>query len=89
MELQRLVFEKETELNELDLDILNYVLNHQQEVQTLGIMQLADVTHASKSSILRMTKKLGFSGYSEFKYFLRHKVNQETIQIQQETSIFD
>lgn len=89
MELQRLVFEKETELNELDLDILNYVLNHQQEVQTLGIMQLADVTHASKSSILRMTKKLGFSGYSEFKYFLRHKVNQETIQIQQETNIFD
>lgn len=89
MELQRIVFEKETELNELDLDILNYVLNHQQEVQTLGIMQLADVTHASKSSILRMTKKLGFSGYSEFKYFLRHKVNQETTQIQQETNIFD
>lgn len=89
MELQRLVFEKETELNELDLDILNYILNHQQEVQTLGIMQLADVTHASKSSILRMTKKLGFSGYSEFKYFLRHKANQETTQIQQETNIFD
>ena len=40
------------------------------------------MVHASKSSVLRTTKKLGFSGYSELKYFLRHT---ETSQ-QQETS---
>lgn len=88
MELQRLVYEKESELNELDLDILNYILNNQEKVQSLGILQLAEQTHASKSSILRMTKKLGFSGYSEFKYFLRHKNTQE-ISLQQELNIFD
>lgn len=37
---------------------------------------LAEKVHASKSSVLRTTKKLGFSGYSEFKYFLRNSFEE-------------
>ena len=32
------------------------------------IVDLAEKCHVSKSAILRFAKKLGYSGYSEFKY---------------------
>lgn len=89
MELQQLVYSKELELNDLDLEILNYIVNNQEKVQSLGIMQLANEAHVSKSSILRMTKKLGFSGYSEFKYFLRHQAMQVSNKKQEVKNIFD
>lgn len=77
MNLETLMQKYQRELSELDWSILGYILEHQQQVMTLSIVDLAAKVHSSKSSILRLTKKLGFSGYSEFKYFLRQ--SQQTI----------
>ena len=47
----------------------------------MGINELADKCNVSKSTVLRLTQKLGLSGYSEFKIFLKweeqNKVEQE------------
>lgn len=72
MKLEQLIHRHLEELNDLDKDILQFIISNPKAVLSLGIMDLADKVHASKSSVLRMTKKLGFSGYSELKYFLRH-----------------
>jgi len=72
MTLEQLIHQHLEELSDLDKDILQFILANPEKVQSSGIMELADMVHASKSSILRTTKKLGFSGYSEMKYFLRH-----------------
>lgn len=79
MTLEQLIHQHLEELSELDKDILQFILANPEQVQSSGIMELATMVHASKSSVLRTTKKLGFSGYSELKYFLRHsEANEQT-----------
>ncbi len=73
MKLQHVIHQHTNKLSELDNEIIQYILEHTDEVIGLSILELADKIHISKSSILRLTKKLGFSGYSEFKYFLRQE----------------
>lgn len=72
MNLEMLMHMHQKELSQMDWAILGFILEHEKEIMDLNIIQLGQKVHASKSSILRLTKKLGFSGYSEFKYFLRH-----------------
>ncbi|AYV67961.1 MurR/RpiR family transcriptional regulator [Niallia circulans] len=61
------------QLSENDLYVINYVLNHIEECKKMSILELSEACTISKSSILRMTQKIGFSGYSEFKYFLKNE----------------
>ncbi|WP_462225186.1 MurR/RpiR family transcriptional regulator [Alkalibacterium sp.] len=58
-------------LTDNDYHILSYVEKEPERVANMTIMELSQQCNMSKSSILRMTKKLGFSGYSEFKYYLK------------------
>lgn len=58
-------------LNENEKYIANYILNHTEACQSMSITELAEKTLTSKSSILRFTQKLGFSGFSEFKYSIK------------------
>lgn len=79
MTLEQLIHQHLEELSDLDKDILKFILANPDTVQLSGILELAEMVHASKSSVLRTTKKLGFSGYSELKYFLRHsEANNQT-----------
>jgi len=77
MELEKLIHQHAEKLSELDRGILNFILSDPSLIQNLKITDLAERLYVSKSSIMRTTKKLGFSGYSEFKYFLRHVKNKE------------
>ncbi|MCC5890527.1 MAG: MurR/RpiR family transcriptional regulator [Alkalibacterium sp.] len=58
-------------LTDNDYHILSYVEKEPEHVANMTIMELSQQCNMSKSSILRMAKKLGFSGYSEFKYYLK------------------
>ena len=46
--------------------IINYILDKPEETSRLTIHQLAEKTYTSASSIIRLCKKNGFSGYKEF-----------------------
>jgi DNA-binding MurR/RpiR family transcriptional regulator len=50
--------------------IADYMLSHRKEVQQLTAEELAKETLTSKSSIVRLCKKLGISGYQELKKLL-------------------
>lgn len=66
-------------LTATEADILCYCLQNTAEIEKLSIRQLAEKCHVSKSTIVRVCKKIGLSGFSEFKY-----------QIQQQTeTLFD
>jgi RpiR family transcriptional regulator, glv operon transcriptional regulator len=68
-------------LTKNDLDILDEIKQLSYKMPTLGIIELAEILHTSKSSISRLTQKLGFKGYSEFKYHF--SLNEsETIQFE-------
>ena len=46
--------------------IADYVLSHRYEVANYTIGELADITYSSNASIIRLCKKLGYSGYKSF-----------------------
>ncbi|MCR6098723.1 MurR/RpiR family transcriptional regulator [Salipaludibacillus agaradhaerens] len=71
MRLEEVVNRHYHQLNDNDMHILKYILNHAQTCYQLSINELARACNVSKSSVLRFTQKLGFSGYSEFKVFLK------------------
>jgi len=78
LSIEALINEYYDHLNENDQHISQYIINHEEECKRLSITQLAEATLTSKSSILRFTQKLGFSGYSEFKYALKQQNTYHT-----------
>lgn len=72
MTLLDIIKKNKVEFSELDYTIIKYILDNLKDVQYMGIVELGEKVHVSKSTILRLTKKLGFSGFSEFKYYIRH-----------------
>ncbi|MEO1769774.1 MurR/RpiR family transcriptional regulator [Candidatus Enterococcus ferrettii] len=71
MDLAGIAQQHQRELGELDKEIIGFILDNQAATEHMNIIELADAVHTSKSTILRLTKKLGFTGFSEFKYFLK------------------
>lgn len=66
--IEELITKHQKLFGELDKEIIAYMLNNPEQIKKLSITELADITFTSKSTVLRLVKKLGFSGYSEFKY---------------------
>lgn len=69
--LHELVNKHAEHLSDNDYHIIDYIDSHAEAVKDMTIMELSGHCNISKSSILRLTKKLGFSGFSEFKFYLR------------------
>lgn len=80
--LHELVNKHADQLSENDYHIIDYIEHHTEAVKAMTIMELSGHCNISKSSILRLTKKLGFTGFSEFKFYLREaqtgKLNSTT-----------
>lgn len=63
-------------LHENDRFVLSVILNNKQECSRLTIEDMALRCNTSKSSLFRLTQKLGFSGFSEFKVFLKQSIEK-------------
>jgi len=74
MELEAIVNKHYNQLNENELSIISYVLQQKEMVQDMSITDLASACHTSRSSILRLVQKIGFNGFTDFKYSLRQSV---------------
>lgn len=79
MKLEAIINENYENLNENDLYILRFILKHKVECLDMSITQLARKCNVSTASILRMTQKLGLSGYSEFKFALKNDISADFI----------
>lgn len=66
-----------SELNNLEIDIYKYILNNKEKVVYMTIRELADEIHVSTATILRFCKKNGFSGFSEFKTYIKNVTKEE------------
>lgn len=62
-------------LNEVDLQMVKYIHAHPKEMTTMGTNDFAKICHSSKSSVIRFTQKLGFTGFSELRNFLKWQNN--------------
>ena len=66
MNIIQLLKEKNN-FSSLERLIADYILDNLDQISAINIRQLADATYCSNGSIIRLCRKLGFSGYKEFK----------------------
>jgi len=57
----------ETSFSHSESSIIQYILHHPEEIPYLTIKELAINSYTSPASVIRVSKKLGLSGYSAFK----------------------
>lgn len=55
-------------LTKSELKIAKYILDNPKSIELYTIVKIADLTFTSKSAVLRFCQKLGYQGYSEFRY---------------------
>lgn len=58
-----------------EMNIVDYILNNTQEIVKLNISELSQKTFSSTASIVRVCKKTGVLGFSEFKLKLASELN--------------
>ncbi len=64
-------------LSNHELNILKYVYAHTDQILNMSIHEMAKEVSYSTATILRFCKKLGYSGFAEFKYTLRMEARRE------------
>lgn len=65
------------ELSEVDIEMVKYINAHLKEMTTMSANDFVKACHSSKSSVIRFTQKLGFTGFSELRNFLKWQNNPQ------------
>ncbi|MDO4173805.1 MAG: MurR/RpiR family transcriptional regulator [Eubacteriales bacterium] len=66
-------------LNELELNVYQYVMQHHQNVAYMRIRELAAEAHVSTTTVLHFCKKMGCDGFTEFKWRLKEQIGKQEI----------
>ncbi|MCK0473441.1 MurR/RpiR family transcriptional regulator [Halalkalibacter sp. APA_J-10(15)] len=77
MKIEELINDNHSTFSEGEKVLAKFILNNKDDIYDLGINELAKKSLSSKSSVLRFAQKLGFSGYTEMKNFMKWE-NQTT-----------
>lgn len=72
-------------LTESEKRALTYVVNHLEEVPYLTIKQLADEAFVSKTVIINLSQKIGYSGFKELKFDINQKIREKVSSLKNET----
>lgn len=64
-------------LNELEMEVYRYVMDHRGTIPYMRIRELANEAHVSTTTVLRFCKKLNCEGYSEFKFRMKALEGQQ------------
>ena len=67
----RFTYAQVRSLNDIELDVYDYVINNREKVLCKSIRELAKDTHVSTATVMRFCKKMGCEG------FLSHAILQE------------
>ncbi|GIN76293.1 MULTISPECIES: MurR/RpiR family transcriptional regulator [Bacillus] len=60
-------------LSDSERHLLEYIYQHLDLIATLSIVKLSEDANVSTATIVRLMKKLGYDGYTSFKYALKEK----------------
>ncbi|AMM97487.1 MurR/RpiR family transcriptional regulator [Bacillus pumilus] len=60
-------------LSETERYLLNYIHQHLEDISTLSIVTLSERANVSTATIVRLMKKIGYNGYTSFKYRLKQE----------------
>ncbi|KRU30174.1 RpiR family transcriptional regulator [Clostridium sporogenes] len=57
-------------LTEIEIEVLNYMIDNINDINKMGVRGVAKNNFTSTSTIMRLAKKLGYSGFLEMQYNL-------------------
>lgn len=69
--------EQGTNFTNHEKDVARYILEHPDGAPGMSSVELAEVSFTSKATVVRLCKKLGLSGYQEFRLKLVEEINQK------------
>lgn len=75
-QLQKLIIS--AQLTPKEKEVADYVLENLQKCCFMTSTELAGVLNVSYSSVIRLTKTLGFTGYPDFQNFLRESYAEQS-----------
>ena len=61
-------------LNELEMQVYQYVMKHQNSIPYMRIRELAAEAHVSTTTILHFCKKVGCEGYTQFRWKMKESI---------------
>jgi len=64
-------------LNELELLVYQYIIEHPNTVPFMRIRELAAEAHVSTTTVLHFCKKVGCDGYAQFKWKLKEQTVEQ------------
>ena len=80
-------YENINSLNDLELSLYNYIIKIKDRVVNMTIRELASEAHVSTTTVLRLCKKLGCNGFSEFKVKFKLSIEETKLSmVSDETS---
>ena len=63
----------ESKFSPSEQHLINYINNHQLDIAEMSIVKLSESANVSTATIVRTMKKLGYDGFTSFKYSLKEK----------------
>lgn len=87
MKLEEIINDHYTEFSTTEKGMCSYLLKNQKLVANMGILDFAKQSLSSKSSVIRFCQKIGFTGYSELRNFI--KWNNDGVQRNMKYSFFE
>lgn len=75
MHLTNLLNDKYYDLTNTEKEILIFIVNNVEKITKMSVKELSEATYVSRSSIIRLSQKLGFSGFSELKFVLKQQIS--------------
>ncbi len=70
-------YEEIMSLNELEMNVYQYILKNKEKAVYMKIRELAEQAHVSTTTVLRFCRKMGCGGYSEFKVQFKLYLKQQ------------
>lgn len=64
------------DLTEVERSVYQYIIRNKEKVAYMRIRDLAEETHVSTATILRLLKKMNFEGFTEFRLNLKYELNK-------------
>ncbi|MEI5989750.1 hypothetical protein A5881_001243 [Enterococcus termitis] len=77
MSFNDLLHQNYNQLSETDFAISKFIMENKNEIGNLGVTVFAKKSLSSKSSVIRFSQKLGFTGYSEMKNYLKWEASAD------------
>lgn len=73
MKFEERVLKYEFELNDTDDEIIEYIRQNRNNISKISIQKIASDLYTVPNSIMRLSKKLGYTGFSQLKVLLQEE----------------